>query len=57
MDIVGDINILAKRAITADYCTRLDVAEVPYFGARADLNIIIDIRRLVDEIVFLVHSV
>jgi hypothetical protein len=29
--VIGDIYILPQGAVLADYCTLLDVAEMPYF--------------------------
>ena len=56
LDIVADVDILAKRATLTDHGTRLDMSEMPYLGAFAYRDIVIDIAAFV-YIIVAHHSV
>ena len=49
-DIVADVDILTQRAVLAQVGTLLNVAEVPYLRAFANLYIIIDVTAFVNVV-------
>lgn len=54
-DIVTDVHILAQRAVFAEPGTLLDMTEVPYLRAFANLYIVIDVTAFVN-VIFIHHS-
>ena len=47
MDIVTDVDVLTHRAVCANTCSFLDMAEMPHLGIFANHNVVIDVTAFV----------